>query len=254
MTPPPGPRPADVFERHPLLVLLLLTVAFYWKLTLTSQFTFLETPDLAYQVLPWYQFEARSFHSGVFPLWDPYQWSGQSLLGQMQPGATFPLNWPLFLAPLRDGYLNFAWVHRHFVLMHLLAAVFMFWFCRQLGSSRFASVVAGAAFSFGGYLGTTPWPQMLHGALWIPLVFLFFHRAAERGWSRAGVANASLAGAALGLAFLSGHHQAPIFITLALTGLFVYLLATANAQPLPDRKSTRLNSSHSRASRMPSSA
>jgi hypothetical protein len=224
--PPPEPRPLDVFDRHPVVVLLLLTLAFYWKLALTTQFTFLETPDLACQVLPWYQFEAKAFHSRVFPLWDPYQWSGQSVLGQMQPGAAFPLNWPLFLAPLRNGYLNFAWVHWHFVAMHLLAALFLFAFCRHLGSSRFASIVAGAAFSFGGYLGTTPWPQMFHGALWIPLVFLFFHRAVERGWGRAGLANASLAGAALGLAFLSGHHQAPILITLALAGVFLYFLAT----------------------------
>jgi hypothetical protein len=224
MTPEPGPRHADFFDRHPLVVLLLLTLAFYWKLALSNQFTYLETPDVACQVLPWYQSQARAFHSGVFPLWDPYQWSGQSVLGQMQPGAAFPLNWPLFFTPLRDGYLNFAWVHRHFVLIHLLAAWFMYAFCRQVGSSRFASIIAGAAFSFAGYVGTIAWPQMLHGAIWIPLVFLFFHRMVECGWSRAGVANASLSGAALGIAFLSGHHQTPSFTAVALTGVFVYYL------------------------------
>ena len=71
---------ADVFDRHPMLVLLVLTLAFYWKLVLTDQFTFLENPDLAYQELPWYQFQARAIHRGAFPLWDPYQWCGQSVL------------------------------------------------------------------------------------------------------------------------------------------------------------------------------
>ncbi|HYM09554.1 MAG TPA: hypothetical protein VEU62_02415 [Bryobacterales bacterium] len=220
-SPPPAP---DFFDRRPLLVLLILTLAFYWKLALSSQFTFLETPDLAYQVLPWYQFEARAMRHGAFPLWDPFQWSGQSVLGQMQPGAAFPLNWPLFLAPLKNGYINFAWVHRHFVLMHLLAAILMFAFCRQLRASRFAAVLAGAAFSFGGYLGTTPWPQMLNGALWIPLVFLFFHRMIERGWGLPAFSNAALCGAAIGLSLLSGHHQAPMFTVLALGGVFLYFL------------------------------
>jgi hypothetical protein len=213
-----SPAP-DWLDRRPLLVLALFTTAFYWKLTLTdNQFTFLETPDLAYQVLPWYQFQARAMQAGVFPLWDPHQWAGQPLLGQMQPGATYPLNWPLFLAPLKNGYLQLAWVHRHFVLMHLLAAWFMFAWCRQIGASRFAGVVAGAAFSFSGYVGTTPWPQMLHGAMWIPLVFLFFHRAVERrGWR-----NAVWSGGAAGLALLSGHHQAPLYILLSLGCVAMY--------------------------------
>ncbi len=217
MPPPPAP---DWFDRRPLVVLALFTIAFYWKLTLTdSQFTFLETPDAAYQVLPWYQFQARAMHSGVFPLWDPYQWAGQPLLGQMQPGTAYPLNWPLFLAPLRNGRLQLAWVHRHFVFMHLLAAWFMLWWCREAGASRFAAVVAGAAFSFSGYLGTTTWPQMLHGAMWIPLVFLFFHRAVNRP-GREGWVNAVWCGGAVGLALLSGHHQAPLYTLVALGGVW----------------------------------
>src|SRR5712692_4171257 len=219
----PTPAP-DFFDRRPIMVLLILTVAFYWKLALSRQFTYLETPDLAYEVLPWYQFQARAMHDGVFPLWDPYEWSGQPLIGQMQPGTAFPLNWPLFVAPLENGYLSLAWVHWHFVLMHLLAAIFMYALCRELGSSRFAAIVAGAAFSFGGYMGNMPWPQMLHGAMWIPLIFLFFHRMVERGWGRTALSNAACCGAAIGFSLLSGHHQAPIFTLLALAGLLLYYL------------------------------
>jgi len=227
MPPPPAP---DCFDRRPLVVLALFTVAFYWKLTLTdNQFTFLETPDAAYQVLPWYQFQARVMHRGVFPLWDPYQWAGQPLLGQMQPGTAYPLNWLLFRAPLRNGYIQLAWVHRHFVLMHLLAAWFMFWWCREVGASRFAAVVAGAAFSFSGYVGTTAWPQMLHGAMWIPLVFLFFHRAVERP-GREGWVNAVWCGGAVGLALLSGHHQAPLYTLVALGGVWGWRVWTRRGE------------------------
>ena len=212
----------DWFDKRPLVLLVVFTVLFFWRLALSDQFTFLDSPDLTYQVLPWYQVQARSWHNGEFPLWDPYQWVGQSLIGQMQPGAAFPLNWPLFLAPLDDGYINFRYIHWHFVLMHLLAGLFMYGLARELGRSRYASLVAALAFSCSGYVGTTVWPQMLNGAIWIPLVFLLFHRLVKAEGSLARWTYAVCCGTTVGMSLLSGHHQTPAFMVLALTGLFLY--------------------------------
>ena len=53
----------------PAALLFLIVVGFFWKITLTSQFTWLESPDLANQVLPWQQVQAAAFHSGQFPAW-----------------------------------------------------------------------------------------------------------------------------------------------------------------------------------------
>jgi hypothetical protein len=192
-------------------LLALLTVCFYWKLTFTRQFTVFASPDLANQVLPWYEFQARAWHSGSLPLWDPYQWCGQSLAGQWQPGALFPLNWPLFWAPLKDGRLNLDLWHWHFVLLHLLAACCMYAYCRDLGRSRPASVIAGAGFSLGGYVGTTMWPQMMNGAVFTPLAFLLLRRP--------GLPNAALCGCTIGFALLAGHHQPILFVALAVAGI-----------------------------------
>ena len=62
---------------------------------------------------------------------------------------------------------------------------------------------------------------MLNGAVWTPLVFLFLLRAVrgERPW-----ASASLSGACIGMAWLSGHHQVPIFVTLAAAGAWLYYI------------------------------
>lgn len=209
------------------LLLAVVTVGFYWKLTLRPGFTFLDSPDLAYMVLPWYQFQARAWHAGGFPLWDPYQWCGQSLLGQMQPGAAFPLNWPLFWAPLENGGLNLTLFHWHYVAMHWLAAVFMYSYCRELGCSRIASGLAACGFSLGGFLGTAAWPQVMNGGLWMPLIFLFYHRAGRAGAPVARAANSAACGAAIGMALLAGHHQVQLFVLLALTGLFLYDWTTA---------------------------
>jgi hypothetical protein len=221
----------DIFERRPVILLAVLVLLFFWKLSFSEQFTFLDSPDLAYQVLPWYQVQARSWQDGVFPMWDPYQWGGQSLLGQVQPGGAFPLNWPLFLAPLKDGYINLRYVHWQYVFMHLLAGLFLYALARELGRSRFASLLAGLAFSFAGHVGSINWPQMLNGAIWVPLVFLLFHRAERAAWGLRSIVFAVLCGGVIGMALLSGHHQAPIFMLLALGGMFLYFLYQRRETP-----------------------
>ncbi len=237
-----------------ILLLGVLTIGFYWKLTLSRRYTVVDSPDLSYMVLPWYQFQARAFHRGVFPLWNPYEWCGQTFAGQLQPGVTFPLNWPLFLAPLRNGRINLDFFHWHYTLMHWLAAIFMYAYCRELGRGYFASILGGSAFSFAGFVGLTSWPQMMNGAIWTPLIFLFHHRAGRAGSGRAAVANAAASGAvpagsrqarasgraavanaaacgaSIGMALLAGHHKAPLFVVLALTGVFLYELWSAPAE------------------------
>jgi hypothetical protein len=205
-------------------LLAVLTIGFYWKLTLSRDYTFLDSPDLAYMTVPWYQFQARAFQRGEFPLWDPHQWCGQPVVGQMQPGAQFPLNWPLFLAPLRDGRINLDLWNWHFAFLHWLAALFMYAYCRELGRGRFASALAGCAFSFGGFVGGTTWPQVMNGAVWMPLIFLFYHRAGRAASRLAAIAAAAGCGASIGMALLAGHHQAPMLEILAVGGVFLFHL------------------------------
>lgn len=204
------------------LVLFVVVAGFYWKLTLTRQFDWIWGPDLTQQVLPWFVEQARAFGKGVFALWDPYMWGGQPLLAQAQPGAAYPLNWILFVLPLRhDGLIHWWALQWYFVIIRLMAVAFCYWLCRDLGRSRAASLLAGAVFGLGGYIGNTAWPQMVNGALWLPVVFLFLLRAG-RGQNILG--NAALSGMFLGIAWLSGHHQAPIFISLAAAGAWLYFI------------------------------
>ncbi len=103
-------------------ILLVLTVAFYWKLTLTDQYIWFDHPDQSYLELPRMEFQAREMHRGRFPLWDPYIWCGQSLIGQTQPGPLFPLNLLYSLAPLDEGgYLRTDWLNWYYAAVHFLA-------------------------------------------------------------------------------------------------------------------------------------
>jgi Bacterial membrane protein YfhO len=202
-------------------LLFVIYVGFFWKLTLTRQFTWMETPDIANQVLPWFQFQAGEWHKWHFPAWDPFEWGGQALVGQTQPGAVYPPNWLLFLTPLRDGWLRLSVLHWYFVLIHYMGGLFCYLLCRDLKHSRAASLLAGTAFGVTGWMGATEWPQMLNGAVWAPLVFLFLLRVVR---GERTVVSGALAGTFLGVAFLSGHHQIPVFTTVAAGGVWLYCI------------------------------
>src|ERR1700730_17977020 len=92
-------KPVSLHASGPL-VLLLIVIGFFWKIVLTNQFSWIESPDLANQVVPWLNYQAQQFHMHRLPIWDPFLFGGQSLIGQGQPGAACPLNWILFSLPL----------------------------------------------------------------------------------------------------------------------------------------------------------
>jgi len=223
------------------LVLFALTVGVHWKILLTMnavssdrgvyQYVPFDSPDLAYQVAPWFQVQASEFHQHHWPLlWDPYIMGGHPLLGQAQPGVVFPLNWALFAVPLRRGFIREAALNWYIAMIRYIASLAMYALCRDLGRSRIASIFAGAAFAFSGYIGFTAWPQMLNGAILAPLVILFSLRAL-RGekpqWSVSDKSmwSAAISGAWLGLSWLSGHHQIPMFVTLAVSAIWIFHIA-----------------------------
>src|SRR5581483_6027736 len=131
------------------------------------------------QVFPWFDEEARQFQHGHFPVWDTHEWAGQPLPGQAQPGVAYPLNWLLWLMPRKHGHIQIVSLQWYYVVIHFMAALFAYWLCRDLGRSRAASFAGGLVFALAGYVGTTNWPQMVNGAVWTPLVFLFQLRAAR---------------------------------------------------------------------------
>ena len=121
------------------VLLCLIVITFFWKLTLTRQYTWLASPDVAQMVLPWFQFQTREWHHLRLPLWDPFSWAGHPFLAQAQPGAAYPLNWLLFLMPFDHGWMSWTALNWYYVLTRVLAALTFFWLARDLGLSRRAA-------------------------------------------------------------------------------------------------------------------
>jgi hypothetical protein len=211
---------------YPVL-LLAITIGFFWKITLTRQYTWLDQPDLVDQVMPWLQFQASELHQGRIPLWDPRLMVGQPLVGQIQPGTLNPLNWLLFAAPLRDGFIALGTLNWYFVLIHYLGAFLFYRLCRDLKLSPAASLLAGCAFGLGGFVGIVTWPQILLSAVWMPLVLMLFLRVAR---GERPLSNAAWCGAVMGLSLLGTHHNVPVFFGVALGGLWVHFLVAPGRQ------------------------
>jgi hypothetical protein len=217
----PAPREPVWRTAAALAFLLALTALFFWKFTISGQYSWVEASDTAFQVRPWLDFQAREVQAGRLPLWTPYEWGGHSIPGQVITGFSNPLNWILFLVPVRGGHLPLAALNWYWVLIHWLGAVFAYALCRDLGARTAAAFAGATVFALTGYMGHTDWPQMLMSAVWLPLVMLFLARA-FRGERPLG--SAAWSGAALGLSFLGGHHQIPIYCTVVIGVLWCWLL------------------------------
>lgn len=230
------------------LILFALVCGAYWKLTLIDDYTWANQPDMADQVLPWLQFQAREWHAGrPWPLWDPHHWGGQSLIGQIQPGVMYPLNWLLFL--MAKGSITLPLLGWYLVIARYMGAIFFYWLVRDCGRSRMAAIFGGVLFACTGYVGTTEWPQVVNGAIWAPLVAMFgFRMLRGRGGS------APWLGFALGMSVLAGHYQVPFQLAilagvlivaagwrwrswqwsatgLLITGVFAFLVGAAQILP-----------------------
>jgi hypothetical protein len=212
--------PAILKKAQAPLIVVAGVITIFWKLVLTRQYSFLEHYDGANQVLPWLQVQVFALRHGALLLWDPYEWAGQSLVGQLQPGVFSPFTWLLALAPLdHAGHLRIANVHIWFVLLHVIAALFAYSLFRDLNCRKPAAIIGGLFYGTAGFLGNTPWPQMVEAGLWTPLVFLYLLRCLR---GRAPLKNAALAGVALGLSWCGGHHGPALVLTLAVGAVCVY--------------------------------
>jgi hypothetical protein len=202
------------------LLLLAMTVGVFWRLVLTKQYTFLDSPDMTNQVAPWIQVQAYAWQHGNFPLlWDPYVAGGQSLIGQAQPATAFPLNWLLFMMPLHHGFVSQQILHWYMMLVHFFAAWAAYALCRGLGRSRAASVLGASVYAFSGYVASTWWPQQVQSTIFAPLALLFSLRAIR---GERPLRSTFFSGFFLGMMWLGGHHQVPIFTMLGIAGLWLF--------------------------------
>jgi len=240
-------------------IIALATIGFFWQLFFTDD-TWMPSGggDLVSFLYPLYHFAARNLRRGIIPLWNPYLYGGSPFAADNQSGLFYPVNLLFFLLFPDVTYPTMELLA---VFHFFLAGAFMY-IClrfhkpeqvRDSGPnletrnpkpethhrlSRPAALAGAIAFMFSDlfvtHFGNL---NMIAVAAWLPLIFLFYHRAvAER---RPGMAAA--AGALLGMATLAGHIQITLFIALALA-LYTLCPGAGIRLSLPGRGRGRVDS------------
>jgi hypothetical protein len=208
-----------------LIVLALVTMAFFWKVLFTTEYTILAGWDGSVQWYAWYRFAADWVRRGVLPLWDPYVYGGHSFIGEAQAGLFYPFNLlQAFLIPAGQS-LSPSLIYWMAAFHGFLAASFMYLLARVLGMQRGPAIVSGVIFSCGGFLGHRLFGHLsiYYGCVWLPLLLALLHLAVTRRRPLLAV----LAGLVLGMVALVGHLMPPVYSGLVLAAYAVYLACSA---------------------------
>jgi hypothetical protein len=174
-----------------------------------------EMGDLVTELYPWKAFTRRAIASGTFPLWNPNLLLGAPVLGDMQTGLFYPLNWIYYALPT-----PFAW-SISILIRTVLAGLLATLLASRLGATRTASLTAGVIFGFCGWVTAFQTRPHLDTSLWLPLVLLAIDRLQRRPSGPA----VALAGAAFALPVLAGQPENAAHVTLVALLFFLFRLA-----------------------------
>src|SRR3990167_7601730 len=152
----------------PLVILLLLLVAFYdvvflnktFKVTTANsqalptgaygqadnkpKFIPVNGTDTPVMEEPVYEFIKNNLRRGILPLWNPHQACGYPLIGMLEIGLFFPLTFIMYIFPNIIAW-DLLILSRIF-----FAGLFTFWFMRTLRFSKVPSLGAAIVFMFSG--------------------------------------------------------------------------------------------------------
>ncbi|MCK4314134.1 MAG: YfhO family protein [Anaerolineae bacterium] len=184
----------------------------------------------------------QSIKRGHFPKWNPYIYSGHPFSplsgGQSSDLGQLLTEFPALFLPVERalGYVA--------AFRLVLAGLFMYAFLRDLRASVYGSLLAAIIFMFNA--NTIAWlefPAHLSIQLWIPLVFLLFHRALRlcsgQALTRETLAYAVLTAASLGLLLFNWYLLLAIY-TLSGLALFALWMIWRTYFQQPDRDLRRL--------------
>jgi len=161
--------------------------------------------------LPWLDFQAEQVARGELPLWNPYNYCGEPLVGTYQSAVYWPLNWIYYVWPSWHAH---AWI----AFSRLwLAGFFTVLFLRRLGMKVGPACVGGLGYMLSGFMVAWLNHPHVNCALFLPAMLW----SVERMLSRPGPRESALFGLLFGLQLLAGHIQTSLYLTIF---TFAYIL------------------------------
>ena len=169
------------------------------------------------QQIPWRKLVIDDLKNGMFPLWNPYNFSGTPLLANIQAGAWYPLNILFLFLPF---YI--AWTIL-IIIQPILAALFLYLYLRNKKILPAVAVFAGVVWAFCGFaIAWLTWGTIVQTALWLPLILLAIDKILESNDKKTKILWTVLLSVSSAFAFFAGHVQVAlyIFVFALVYGLF----------------------------------
>ncbi|MBI3282588.1 YfhO family protein [Candidatus Curtissbacteria bacterium] len=168
--------------------------------------------DPVLQAYPWRKLTVDNLKSWQVPLWNPYSFSGQPLLANVQ-SAPFTIGNILFLI------FNFkiAWALQ-VILPPMIAALFMYLFLRSLNLSAQAASFGALILPFSGFfVAWLTWGTIIWAVMWLPAILFAINKLT----SKKSPLHFLLIILATAQVIFSGHWQSASYVFLA---SFIYLV------------------------------
>ena len=178
--------------------------------------------DPILQGYPWRYLVVKNIKLENFPLWNPYSFSGQPLLANIQSAPLQLLNLIFFLLPFK-----WAW-SAQVIIPSLLTSIFMFLFLRNRFLSPVASTFGALILPFSGFfIAWLTWGTIVATVMWLPLILFCL----DKTFAQKNFWYFLLLLLAITQTILSGHWQAAFYVFLA-SGFYLTgkILNTKNLQ------------------------
>lgn len=146
---------------------------------------------------------------GQLPLWNPYIFGGMPLMASVYPGSFYPPNWLFVILPA-------PWAMNIVVLTtYHIAIVGTYLYARRVGMTRLGALVAGTAFSLGGFMiNHLSHTSRIGAAAWLPWVLLAIENVVGQSDWRKLWRWITLGALFITLQFLAGEPQMLVFTAL----------------------------------------
>lgn len=214
-------------RRHlPFILLWTLLWALFFSALLLGRAR-LPDSDLSGQFHTFGLFQAQEMWAGRLPVWSPGSYGGFPFAADTQAAVFYLPRWLTIFLSGPGGFSFYALQWEG--LLHIwLAGVFMYALAADTTRSRWAGLLAAAAFGLGGYLISYPLLQLalLETITWLPLVLWLLRKGITRDEERP-LPYLLSAGSVLGLAFLAGHPQTFLHISYMAAAYFLFLAVRA---------------------------
>ncbi len=211
------------FSKHDALrfagILIAAILLFWWRIWALAPLDRMHfTDDIFIKDYPTRLGLYRTLLSGSFPFWDMYQFGGWPGIANCEAGFFYPFNWILipFVNSPQAGFLATQWL----VLFHFfIVGMGVYCLARKTGLSPYGAGMAAMVFTFCGFhCAHKKHTNMLFTLVWFPWILLQAeHWLRER--SPRFLIRVTLL---LSLAYLAGHPQASLYITLFLLARLIY--------------------------------